>query len=263
MEPAPRNRDRVFVVTGSTGIAAAATHRLLAEEASVFTIAIDAESCARLHDDVTNVDRHGWVAADLTDEAAAEWAFEQAVDRFADLDGLFAVAGGSGRSQGDGPADAITLGAWEATLALNLTTTFLSVRQAVRHFLAKDPPGGSIVVTSSVVATHPSPEHFPTHAYATAKGAQLALVGATAARYTTDGIRVNAIAPGLVATPMSERARSDTAAMEYIAAKQPLLGGPIDADDVAAAAAFLLSDDARAITGQVLAVDGGWGVSEG
>lgn len=229
----------------------------------MFTIAIDAESCARLHDDVASADRHGWVSADLTEESTVEWAFEQVVERFGAIDGLLAVAGGSGRSFGDGPADTVTLAAWEATLALNLTTTFLSMREALRLMLAKDPPGGSIVVTSSVVAGHPSPEHFGTHAYATAKGAQLALVTATAAQYAPSGIRVNAIAPGLVATGMSERARSDPAVMRSIVAKQPLTGGPIEALDVATAAVFLLSNDARAITGQVLAVDAGWAVTEG
>jgi NAD(P)-dependent dehydrogenase (short-subunit alcohol dehydrogenase family) len=263
VEASPRLRDRAYVITGSTGIADAATHRLMAEGASVFTIAIDAESCARLHDGVAGADRHGWVAADLTDESVAVWAFEQAAERFNGLDGLFAVAGGSGRSFGDGPTDLLTLAAWEETLALNLATTFLSVREAIRHLLTKEPPGGSIVVTSSIIAEHPSPEHFSTHAYATAKGAQLALVKATAAQYSSAGIRVNAIAPGLVATAMSERARGDAAAMGYIAAKQPLTAGPIDPADVASAAAFLLSDDARAITGQVLGVDAGWGVTEG
>jgi NAD(P)-dependent dehydrogenase (short-subunit alcohol dehydrogenase family) len=262
VEPLRRLRDRAYVVTGSTGIAAAVTHRLLAEGASVFTIAIDAESCALLHDAAADADRHGWAAADLTDEPAAVRAFDQAVDRFARLDGLVAVAGGSGRGFGDGPTDTVSLTAWEETLALNLATTFLSVREALRHLLATEPPGGSIVVTSSVIAEHPSPGHFGTHAYATAKGAQLALVRATAAQYASDGIRINAIAPGLVATAMSERARGDEAAMSYLAAKQPLTGGPIDPGDVASAAAFLLSDDARAITGQVLAVDAGWGVTE-
>ena len=127
--------------------------------------------------------------------------------------------------------------------------------------LAKDTPGGSIVVTSSVLAQHPAPDLFSTHAYATAKGGQLALVRAAAAHYASQNIRVNAIAPGVVDTPMSSRAQDDDVTMEYLSAKQPL-GGIIAPDDVAAAALFLLSDEARSITGQVLAVDGGWGVTE-
>jgi NAD(P)-dependent dehydrogenase (short-subunit alcohol dehydrogenase family) len=83
-----------------------------------------------------------------------------------------------------------------------------------------------------------------------------------AATYAPEGIRVNLIAPGLVATPMSARAASDPASVAYARAKQPLAAGFLEPDDVAAAAVFLLSDDAARITGQVLEVDGGWGVTE-
>ena len=83
-----------------------------------------------------------------------------------------------------------------------------------------------------------------------------------ASYYAGDGIRVNAIAPGLIRTPMAERAAEDPVIVAYAARKQPLAGGLIEADEVAAAGAFLLSDQSRQITGQVLAVDGGWSVIE-
>jgi len=105
-------------------------------------------------------------------------------------------------------------------------------------------------------------ESFATHAYAASKGAIEALTRALAAYYARDGIRVNAIAPALVATPMSRRAQEDRAILAYLVEKQPLAGGPIDADDVSAIALALLSDDARMVTGQVVTVDGGWSVSE-
>jgi NAD(P)-dependent dehydrogenase (short-subunit alcohol dehydrogenase family) len=250
------------VITGATGIAAAAAHRFVAEGAAVFTIAIDGDECSDLHDALDAGSRHGWAAADLSDETAAVTAFEAVVERFGPFDGLFAVAGGSGRKFGDGPIDTIPLDAWQATLDLNLTTTFLSMRETLRHMLAMDVPGGSIVVTSSVLAENPAPRLFETHAYATAKGGQLALVRAAAARYAPQHIRINAIAPAVVDTPMSARARDDQATSSYVAKKQPLAGGVISADDVAAAALFLLSDEARYITGQVIAVDGGWSVTE-
>jgi NAD(P)-dependent dehydrogenase (short-subunit alcohol dehydrogenase family) len=84
-----------------------------------------------------------------------------------------------------------------------------------------------------------------------------------AARYAADGIRVNVLAPGLIDTPMAQRAARDEATRPYLRTKQPLAAGPGRPDDCAAAAAYLCSDSARLVTGVVLPVDGGWGVSEG
>ncbi len=255
--------DHVCVVTGATGIAAATAHRLAAEGASVFTISVDSAECEALHAGLAGSGaEHGWAVVDLSDEDATVDAFQACIDRFGTIDGLFAVAGGSGRRFGDGPTHTISLEAWQATLDLNLTTSFLSVREAIKHMLAKEEPGGSVVITSSVLAEHPSPERFSTHAYATAKGAQLALVRAAAAHYAPHLIRVNAIEPGVVRTPMSVRVRDDDELFAYIASKQPLAGGLVPAEDIAHAAVFLLSDESRYVTGQALAVDGGWSVSE-
>jgi NAD(P)-dependent dehydrogenase (short-subunit alcohol dehydrogenase family) len=258
-----RLANHVCVVTGATGIAAATALRLAAEGASVFTISIDQAECEGLSAQLAGAGaEHGWAAADLTDEAATVDAFQACIDRFGTVDGLFAVAGGSGRKFGDGPVHMISLEAWQATLDLNLTTSFLAVREAIKHMLARSEPGGSVVITSSVLAEHPSPERFSTHAYATSKGAQLALVQAAAARYAANQIRVNAIQPGLVQTPMSARAQDDDELLAYLTSKQPLAGGIIPAQDIAETALFLLSDESRYITGQTLAVDGGWSVTE-
>jgi NAD(P)-dependent dehydrogenase (short-subunit alcohol dehydrogenase family) len=116
----------------------------------------------------------------------------------------------------------------------------------------------------SVLGFSPSATFFSTHAYATAKAAIIGLTKSAAAHYATHNIRFNVLAPALVATPMSQRAQGDKAIMEFIKTKQPLEGGRIGQPaDVDSAAVFFMSDESRFVTGQVLAVDGGWSVSEG
>jgi NAD(P)-dependent dehydrogenase (short-subunit alcohol dehydrogenase family) len=260
---AARFDGRVIAVTGATGIAAASAKLLCSEGASVFTISRDADECAELGASIGDGGHHGWAVADLRDEPQTVAAFEACRERFGRVDGLLAVAGGSGRRFGDGPIDTITLEAWLATMDLNLTATFLPMREALKLMMPeRGGSGGCIVVISSVLALHPSPALFGTHAYAAAKGAQLALVRSTAATYADRGIRVNAVAPSVVATPMSERAQGDPVVAGYVARKQPLTGGFLSASAVASASAFLLSDEADAITGQILEVDGGWSITE-
>jgi NAD(P)-dependent dehydrogenase (short-subunit alcohol dehydrogenase family) len=82
-----------------------------------------------------------------------------------------------------------------------------------------------------------------------------------AAYYASHNIRVNCIAPGLVRTPMSRRAQQDDTILEFMETKQPLARGLLEAADIAETATFLLNDKSSKITGQVIAVDGGWSVS--
>jgi len=173
------------------------------------------------------------------------------------------VAGGSGRRFGDGPLHEVTDEAWQATLELNLTSLFYSNRAAVRQFL-RQKAGGSILNLGSVVAFSPSPRYFATHAYAAAKAAIIGLTRSCAGLYAPQGIRFNVIAPGLIATPMSERAQGSSEIQQFIRSKQPLDSGRIGKpDDLDAAAVFFMSDASKFVTGQVLAVDGGWSVTEG
>jgi NAD(P)-dependent dehydrogenase (short-subunit alcohol dehydrogenase family) len=130
--------------------------------------------------------------------------------------------------------------------------------------LSQEPNGsgtrGSILLMSSVTATDPVPEFFATHAYAAAKGATTALMTTMAATYATDGIRVNAIAPGLTDTPMARRAAGDDRLLAFAARRQPLAGAMLDPDEIAHAVVYLLSDESRVVTGQLLKIDGGWSV---
>ena len=256
-----RLRDRVIFITGSTGIAAAAAERCVAEGASVFVTSRTADHARGL------AERLGaaWAQAELTDEAAVGAAVTAAVERFGRIDGLFSVAGGSGRRFGDGPIHTVTGDAWEATAALNLRTQMLVCAAVVRQMLEQTPNSsgtrGSVLLMGSVTTSDPAPELFATHAYAAAKGALTALMTTMAATYAPDGIRVNIVAPSLTRTPMAQRAATDAKILAYARRKQPLAGEMLDPDEVAQAALYFLSDESRAVTGQMLKVDGGWSVT--
>lgn len=258
-----RLRDKVVVVTGASGIAAAGASLFAAQGASVFVISRTAATCERLVAAIREVGGVAdWASADLSDEDAAVEAFKGAIDTFGRIDGLFAVAGGSGRRFGDGPVDSMSLEGWERTFQLNGPPAFLAAREATRAMI-KQGTGGSLVLVSSVLATSPVPGMFDTHAYAAVKGAEIALTTSMASYYAPSRIRVNALAPGLVDTPMAQRAATDPDIVAFANRRQPLAHGLLEADDIANAALFLLSDDAKMITGQSIAVDGGWSVSSG
>ena len=251
-----------IVITGATGIAAAGARLFAQEGASVFVIARKAKQCEALAAEIELAGHSiGWALADLTDAEETSAAYEAATEWHGGTDGLFAVAGGSGRRYGDGPLHEATLEGWSKTNEINGFPTFLTVQAAVRTML-EQATGGSIVIVSSVLADHPVPSLFATHSYAAAKGGANSFARALAAFYAPDGVRVNAIGAGLVATPMSQRAAADPTSVDFAERKQPLKGGFLDAIDVAQAAAFLLSDASAQITGQVLEVDGGWGVTD-
>jgi NAD(P)-dependent dehydrogenase (short-subunit alcohol dehydrogenase family) len=248
--------DRVVFVSGSTGMADSAARRLAAEGAQVFVASRTGEHARALAAAVGGE----WAEADLSSEPDAEAAVGACIERFGRVDALYHVAGISGRRLGDGVLHELTLDGWEAVMAANTRSTFLVSRAVVRHLLERG-VGGSVLLMSTVSAFHPAPQYFATHAYAASKGAIDAFVRATAAWYAPHGIRVNGIAPGLVATPMSQRAQGDQAIRGYLREKQPL-AETIAPDDVTSVALHLLSDEARMVTGQVVTVDAGWSVSE-
>jgi NAD(P)-dependent dehydrogenase (short-subunit alcohol dehydrogenase family) len=256
---------RVCLITGSTGIAEATAVRCAAEGAAVFVVSRTPANARALAERVTAAGgQAGWAAADLTSETQTDAAVSAAIDRFGRVDGLFSVAGGSGRRFGDGPIHRLTAEAWEATASLNLRTQVLVCSRVIRA-MRDQPPNdsgtrGSVLLLGSVTTTRPVPELFATHAYAAAKGALTALMTTMAATYAADRIRVNLVAPSLTATPMATRAAEDPHILEYARRKQPLAGAMMDPDEVAQAAVYFLSDESRVVTGQYLAVDGGWSV---
>jgi NAD(P)-dependent dehydrogenase (short-subunit alcohol dehydrogenase family) len=200
---------------------------------------------------------------DLARPAAADSILALCLSRFGRVDALCNAAGLSGRRFGDGPVHECTDEGWSVTFDQNLDILFRMCRAVTGRMLDQETDAdgyrGSILNVGSVLAESPEPRHFATHAYAAAKGAVVALSRSMAAQYASHGIRVNVIAPGLVRTPMSERAAAREL-QEFVGKKQPLAGGMIDAADVACAALFLLGH-AHAITGQVLTVDAGWSLT--
>jgi len=257
-----RLANKVCLITGSTGIGAATARLAAREGASPFVVSRDEESCRALAEEIGC----GYHVADLTRSSEVAAAVESCLARHDRIDALFNVAGISGRSFGDGPIHECSEEGWEVTMETNVKSVFLMLRAAVRRML-EQPVGesglrGAILNMASVLAFSPEPKFFATHAYAASKSAIIGLTRAMAAYYAPSKIRVNAVAPGLTRTPMSLRARQNRDLLEFMKTKQPLSEDLIEADDVARAAVFLLSDDARAVTGEVMSVDAGWRVSQ-
>lgn len=259
---------RVCIITGATGIAEATARLAAREGAAVFFAGLDEQSCRKLASRIQSAGGScAYLAADLSRERAARSLVKSCVKRFGRIDALYNVAGMSGRKYGDGPLHECTEKGWDLTFRNNLKTTFLVSRAVVRQML-KQPIRenglrGTILNMASVLAFSPEPRFFAAHAYAASKGAIISLTKAMAAYYAPKKIRVNALAPGLVRTPMSLRAQQNSKIRSFVKTRQALRQDLLDAEDVAHSALFLLSDESRAVTGEIFTVDAGWCVGGG
>ena len=259
--PAKLANKVIVVIGGTTGLGLSAARAFVAEGARVVVVGRNRENVEQSESGLGKSAKG--LVGDACHPQTAVTAIELARNSFGGFHGLYHVAGGSGRTMGDGPLDQVSDRGWEFTLSLNLTSLFYSNRAAVRQFLELG-SGGSILNMGSVLGFSPSPRFFSTAAYATTKAAVIGLTKSAASQYAHRNIRFNVLAPALIATPMSERAQNEKAILDFIATKQPLDGGRIGKpSDLDAAAVYFLSDDSSFVTGQVLAVDGGWCVSEG
>jgi NAD(P)-dependent dehydrogenase (short-subunit alcohol dehydrogenase family) len=252
---------RIVIIGGTTGIGLSAALAFVREGAHVVVVGRDKDNSLKAEKLL------GAHAVSLVGDAVSEETAPRAIalceEKFGGFDGLYHVAGGSGRKFGDGPLHDLTLEGWNKTMELNLTSLMLSNRAAINSF-KKSNKAGTILNMASVLGYSPSPKFFVTHAYAASKSAIIGFTQSIASYYAGENIRINGIAPALVETPMAQRAANDEVIQAFIKTKQPLDGGRIgSSSDLDGAAIYFMSEYSKFTTGQILSVDGGWHLSEG
>lgn len=251
----------IVIIGGTGGMGLSAAKAFMDSGAGVVVVGRKKETCEQAQQELGN--KAIVLCGDATEPETAKKAIDTCASHFGGFHGLYHVAGGSGRKMGDGPLHELTLDGWNKTFELNLVSLMLSNQSAVQWFL-KHNTGGTILNMSSVLGFFPSPVYFATHAYAACKSAIAGFTKSIAAYYARNNIRVNAIAPALVDTPMAQRAAQNQQILTFIQTKQPLDGGRIGhPDDLDGLACYFMSDHSKFTTGQVVYVDGGWSVSEG
>jgi NAD(P)-dependent dehydrogenase (short-subunit alcohol dehydrogenase family) len=256
--PRKRLEDKVAFITGAgSGIGRAAARLFASRGARV--AAVDRDDDAG-HETVETIERNGGRAlfspADVSDAGEVSRAVWKTTGRLDGLDIMVNAVGVSGRKWGDGPTAECTEEAWDNVMRINLKSTFLCCKYGLQEM--EDAGRGAIINIASVLGMVGGDEDFATHAYAASKGGIISLTRSIATYYAEKNIRANVICPGLIATSMSERAQNDPKIRRRLPELQPLSGDFGEPEDVAHAALYLASDEAKFVTGTVFPVDGGW-----
>jgi len=243
---------KTAIVTGSSGgIGEAAAKRFAEEGASVVVADVKVEAGEATVADIEDAGGEAtFVETDVSDPADVTEMVDAAVDEYGGLDFAFNNAGIEGESEATGDQ---SVDNFERVIGVNLKGVFLGMREEIPVML--EDGGGAIVNTSSIAGQVGFPEISP---YAASKFGVIGLTKTAALEYGGEGVRVNAVCPGVIDTPMVEQSREDDPeSIEQATAATPVgrLGEP---EEIGDAAVWLCSDDASFVTGEAMTVDGGY-----
>ena len=239
-------RGRVALVTGgASGIGLATAGVLAARGWRVVIGDRDAARCDAAAAGIGVVS----VPFDVVDEAATLAAIEGIEARLGPVEALMANAG---LIQGGGRPEDLGLAEFDRIIAVNVRGVYVSCLEAGQRMARRG--RGGIVITGSVTAWRTA----PLHAYAPSKAAVVHMAACLAAEWGRSGVRVNAVSPGYVATPPLQAAIDSGRRDPALLTEGSALGRLVEADEIGRGVAFLLSDDAGAITGINLPIDAGW-----
>jgi len=252
----PRLQGKSALITGAASGIGLATARWFCHEGAAVVLADNQAGRVEEETDKLQAAGHQVAAAvvDVTKADEVRAAVAKAVHDFGRLDVLFANAG-IGYT---GDLVNTTDEDWDRVMGVNAKGVFFSCREAVRQMLAQSPPGGSVIINGSISGLVGIPGQAP---YGPSKGAVVEMTRQLAVEYAARGVRVNCVCPGTVDTVVlrtaMKMAPDPQGFLDMLVAGHPI-GRIGRAEEIAAAVAFLASDEASFITGAILPVDGGY-----